>query len=87
MDKDGSEVIRISFDTDNVTGPTWNPGGSQILYVTTGEGHEGHDYAGARFSIVDFPGLERGIPSCPRVYWGCDPRLGARTGPGSPCRQ
>ena len=58
IDTDGSGVVTVSSDTGNVTGPTWNPDGSQILYVTTGLAHESHDYAGARFRIVDLPGME-----------------------------
>ena len=78
MDTDGSEVTTVSSDTGNVTGPTWNPDGSQILYVTTGEAHEGHDYAGARFRIVDLPGLEaRSLDLPPDV-------LGARAPAWSP---
>lgn len=58
MDKDGSDVVRVSSGTGNVTGPTWNPDGSQILYVATGAGHGMHDYGDSRFHIVALPGLE-----------------------------
>ena len=36
IDTKGSEIVTVSSDTGNVTGPTWNPDGSQLLYVTTG---------------------------------------------------
>ena len=58
MDKDGSDVVRVSSGTGNVTGPTWNPDGSQILYVATGAGHGMHDYGDSRFHMVALPGLE-----------------------------
>ena len=78
MDTVGSGVVTVSSDTGNVTGPTWNPDGSQILYVTTGEAHESHDYAGARFRIVDLPGLAaRSLDLPPDV-------LGARSPAWSP---
>ena len=78
IDTGGSEVTTVSSDTGNVTGPTWNPNGSQILYVTTGHAHESHDYAGARFRIVDLPGLEaRSLELPPDI-------LGARAPAWSP---
>ncbi len=78
IDTDGSGVVTVSSDTGNVTGPTWNPDGSQILYVTTGLAHESHDYAGARFRIVDLPGMEaRSLDLPPDV-------LGARSPAWSP---
>ena len=58
MDKNGSDVVRVSSGTGNVTGPTWKPDGSDILYVATGEGHGMHDYEGSRLLIVSLPGLE-----------------------------
>lgn len=57
LPKDGSPVIRVSSDTGNVTGPTWNPDGSQILYVATGEDQVGHDYEKAWFTIVNLADL------------------------------
>ena len=58
MNKDGSGVVRVSAGTGNVTGPAWNPDGSQILYVATGAGHGMHDYEDSRLSIVALAGLE-----------------------------
>ena len=52
VNKDGSGVVRVSAGTGNVTGPAWNPDGSQILYVATGAGHGMHDYEDSRLSIV-----------------------------------
>ena len=70
IDKDGSGIVRVSSGSGNVTGPTCNPAGSKILYVTTGEAHEGHDYPGARFIIIDFPGLESRLLDLPSGILG-----------------
>ena len=57
LPKAGSPVIRVSSHSGNVTGPAWNPDGSQILYVATGEDQEGHDYEKAWFTIVNLSDL------------------------------
>ena len=58
LPEDGAPVFRVSSDSGNVTGPAWNPDGSQILYVATGKDEAGHDYEKAWFTIVNLADLE-----------------------------
>ena len=58
LPKDGAPAFRVSSDSGNVTGPAWNPDGSQTLYVATGTDEAGHDYEKAWFTIVNLADLE-----------------------------
>ena len=52
-DINGSGVTRVSSEiAGNMTGPIWSPNGSQLLYLATGEVHQGHDYGDVLVRIV-----------------------------------
>ena len=90
LPKAGSPVIRVSSDSGNVTGPAWNPDGSQILYVATGEDQEGHDYEKAWFTIVNCQSFRFGdekSPITPGANWSKVAGIEPGRDPGCLCGQ